>query len=32
MNFPEVFQGINVLIGCVLVLLFLLIVTSVDSD
>ena len=31
-SLPDVFYAINVIAGCVLVLLFLLIITSIDSD
>ena len=31
-NLPDVFYAVNVFIGCVLVLLFVLIVLSIDSD
>jgi len=29
---PDIFYAINVITGCVLILLFILIVTSIDSD
>ena len=31
-SLPDVFYAINIIAGCVLVLLFLLIITSIDSD
>ena len=31
-SLPDVFDAINVIAGCVLVLLFLLIITSIDSN
>jgi len=31
-NLPDVFYAINVIAGCVLILLFILIITSIDSD
>lgn len=31
-SLPDVFYAINVIAGCVLVLLFVLIITSIDSD
>lgn len=31
-DLPDIFYAINVITGCVLVLLFLLIVVSIDSD
>lgn len=31
-SLPDVFYAINVIAGCVLVLLFLLIITSIDSN
>ena len=31
-SLPDVFYAVNVLLGCVLVLLFVLIITSIDSD
>ena len=31
-SLPDVFYAINIIAGCVLVLLFVLIITSIDSD
>tara|TARA_B100002019_G_C21265449_1_gene599178 strand:+ start:2962 stop:3078 length:117 start_codon:yes stop_codon:yes gene_type:complete len=31
-SLPDVFYALNVLVGCILVLLFVLIITSIDSD
>jgi len=31
-SLPDVFYAINIIAGCVLVLLFLLIIASIDSD
>lgn len=31
-SLPDVFWAINIISGCILVLLFILIVTSIDSD
>jgi hypothetical protein len=31
-SLPDVFYAINVIAGCVLILLFILIITSLDSD
>ena len=31
-SLPDAFYAVNVLLGCVLVLLFVLIITSIDSD
>jgi len=31
-SLPDVFYAVNALLGCVLVLLFVVIITSIDSD
>jgi len=31
-SLPDVFYAVNMLLGCVLVLLFMLIIASIDSD
>ncbi len=31
-SLPDVFYALTVLVGCILVLLFVLIITSIDSD